>query len=667
MNFIKYFLVIAIFALAQVKALAQNPWCGVASHTHSTIENKDNSEFEEFYINKLNQQSEANKRTTKYIIPVVFHIIHQGGVENINDEEIIGLVNQINQDFSLNNKDTNLIQAPFKDIAVDCQIEFRLAKIDENGNCTNGITRTFSGKTEDVRDYGGNNVKTLIRWDQDMYLNIWVVKSILSSGEGITLGYAYYPGQGGSNDGIVMRYDQMNNNTLTHEIGHYLNLKHTFDNGCFRGDNVDDTPPAAEANFGCPKGRNSCTNDSPDLIDQIENYMDYSDCSAMFTNGQKVRMHSAIDFYRSELVSDNNLKATGVKGDDVVTKPNANFDADLRIACAGEEIQFVYTGCDHSKSGKLAWSFSGPEVLTSSEENPAVTFNKPGVYNVSLTVTNAKGTDEKTMEAYLTILSNDEKIIDPFINNFNTELPSDYTFSGTTENFAWQWSENGRNGSGCIFIPNFNSGRPSYQASFVTPMFNILNMEDQTLTYDISYARINEESNDLLNIHLSLDCGQSWRLISSETAKRFETTFERSYEYVPTEDNHWLSKEIDISRYEKFDLLVKFEFTSKNGNNIYIDNVNLGNVELGLNPINSRYGFEIYPNPSNQNALVSITTQKELSNGTVTVSDISGREVQKINLQGNSITLETKALDSGLYFITIEKEGITATKRLIIE
>jgi PKD repeat protein len=667
MNFTKYFLAFAISALAQVDALAQNPWCGVKSHTHSTIENKDNSEFEEFYRQRLSHQNEANKRTAEYIIPVVFHIIHQGGVENINDEEIIGLVEQINQDFSLNNRDTNLIQAPFKDKAADCQIEFRLAKIDENGNCTNGITRTFSGKTEDVRDYGGNNVKTLIRWDQDMYLNIWVVKSILSSGEGITLGYAYYPGQGGSNDGIVMRHDQMNSNTLTHEIGHYLNLKHTFDNGCFSGDNVDDTPPAAKANFGCPKGRNSCTNDSPDLIDQIENYMDYSDCSAMFTNGQKVRMQSAIDFYRSELVSDDNLKATGVKGDDIVTKPNANFDADLRIACAGEEIQFVYSGCDHSESGNLAWSFSGPEELTSSEVNPAVTFNKPGVYNVSLTVTNSKGTDKKTSEAYITILSKDDKYLDPFFNNFNAQLPSDYTFSGMPENFSWQWSENGKNGSGCLFVPNFGKGRPSYQASFVTPMFSIINLEDQTLAYDISYARINAESNDLLNIQVSLDCGQTWRLISSETAKRFETTFERSYAYVPTEDEHWQRKEIDLSRYEKYDLLVKFEFTSKNGNNIYIDNINLGNVELGLNPISSHNGFEIYPNPSNQTSLVSITTKKDLSNGFLTVCDISGREIQKLKLHGNSITFETKAFDSGLYLVTIEKEGLIATKRLIIE
>ncbi|MFY0673691.1 MAG: T9SS type A sorting domain-containing protein [Bacteroidia bacterium] len=667
MKYLQLFILLIPINFLATNSSAQNPWCGIESHTHVTDHTLNNPQFEVYYQNRLNDQTHSNKKANKYIIPVVFHIIHQGGVENIDDSEIIGLVEQINQDFSLNNRDTNLIQAPFKSQAVDCQIEFRLAKIDEEGNCTNGITRTFSAKTEDVRDFGGNNVKNLIRWNQDMYLNIWVVKSILSSGEGITLGYAYYPGQGGSNDGIVMRYDQMNGNTLTHEIGHYLNLKHTFDGGCFRGDDVADTPPASEANFGCPKGRNSCTNDSPDLIDQIENYMDYSDCSAMFTNGQKIRMHSAIDFYRSELVSEDNLEDTGVEGEDVVTKPNANFDADLRIACAGEEIQFIYTGCDHSGSGQLAWNFSGPVELSSSDANPTVTFNEPGVYDVSLTVTNTKGSNKKTSDAFITIIDSDNKYSSSFLNDFNAGVPADYTLKGLPEEFGWQWSDKGRNGTSCLFVPNFGSGRPSYQASFVTPMFNILGLENQTLTYDVSYARIDEESNDLLNIHVSLDCGQTWRLVSSETAKRLETTFERAYAYVPTEDAHWLNKEIDLSRYVKYDLLVKFEFTSKNGNNLYIDNINVGNVQLGFENKNIQSAFEIFPNPSEVLGMISISAEKAFENGLITISDISGREIQKLKLQGNSLTFETKAFDRGLYFVTIEKDGFIATKRLIIE
>lgn len=654
-------------AFVHLNSAAQNPWCGVASHTHSGNSFSNDISFEKYYHQNLEQQSNAQKRPAKYVIPVVFHIIHQGGVENIDDNEIIGLVEQINEDFSLNNRDTNLIQAPFKDKAVDCQIEFRLAKIDENGNCTNGITRTFSGKTEGVRDFGGNNVKTLIRWNQEMYLNIWVVKSILSSGEGITLGYAYYPGQGGRNDGIVMRYDQMNNNTLTHEIGHYLNLAHTFDSGCFGGDEVNDTPPVAEANFGCPKGKNSCRNDSPDLIDQIENYMDYSDCSAMFTNGQKVRMHSAIDFYRSKLVSYENLEDTGVEGEDVVTKPNANFDADLRIACSGEEIQFTSTGCDHSGDGQLAWSFNGPENLESSDLNPVITFTKPGVYNVSLTVTNSKGSHTKSSESFITIIGEEDKYVEPFFTDFNTNIPNDFTLNGLPEEFSWKWSEKGRNGTGCLFVPNFGSGRPSYQATFVTPMFNILNLEEQTFTYDLSYARIDEASNDLLNIYVSLDCGQTWRLVSSKTSKRLETTFERSYAYSPTEDQHWQVSELDLSRYEKYDLLVKFEFTSKNGNNIFIDNINIGNVELGIDPIHALNGFEIFPNPTNHSNFITINTKTALADGVVTVIDISGREIQRLILQGKSITFETKGFDSGMYFVKVEKEGLIATKRLIIE
>jgi hypothetical protein len=156
------------------------------------------------------------------VIPIVFHIIHEYGSENISKEHVLEGLNIINEDFRKLNADTSSIDSAFKGIAADSEIEFRLAQKDPDGNCTNGITRTVSSLTH-IAD---NDVKDLVRWPNDRYLNVWLVNSI-ASGAG---GYAYYPGASPDIDGIVLRSGQfgIGYRSPTHEIGHYLNLPHTL-------------------------------------------------------------------------------------------------------------------------------------------------------------------------------------------------------------------------------------------------------------------------------------------------------------------------------------------------------------------------------------------------------------------------------------------------------
>ncbi|MGB0430364.1 MAG: M43 family zinc metalloprotease [Bacteroidia bacterium] len=655
MNKALFSLILSITFLASLKA--QSPWCGVHSHTHSKnhLSNAKNDSFEKAYLKNIETFSlkSANKKETKYIIPVVFHIIHQGGRENVNDAEIKGLVKQVNNDLALRNSDTNTIRKIFKDVAADCQIELRLAKKDENQNCTNGITRTFSGKTEDVRDYGGNDVKSLIKWNNKRYLNIWVVKSILSSGEGITLGYAYYPGTGGSNDGIVMRYDQMSSNTLTHELGHYLNLKHTFDDGCFAGDNVEDTPPAAEANFGCPKARNSCSNDLPDLPDQVENYMDNSDCTAMFTQGQKIRMHTAIESYRSTLVSNSNLDFTGVSSEFVETKPIADFAASKQLICQGTEIDFEFTGCDHSINPTFDWQITGPQSFSSNIKNPTFKFDSAGVFDVEITVTNALGGSTKKLKSFVWVIDQTNIIRQSYSRSFNglPSLPTDYQFINQPNNFGWQLSDNGIDASTCLFVSNFTKGKPSYRASFVLPAINIENLDDQKLRFNLAHAKIDDASNDQFNVLVSLDCGATWRLISSETSKRLTTASNQNKNFVPNQ-NQWTEKTIDLSRFKSYDLLVKFEFISKNGNNIYIDNIRIGTTETGINLKNNDLHLNLYPNPANQNQPVILQTHKSLIGAQFKINNTSGQTIYSARLQSANHILN-KPLEPGIYIINI--------------
>ena len=191
-------------------------------------------------------------------------------------------------------------------LVADCQIQFCLASKDPNGNTTTGIRRVKTTKSS----FSDNNyVKYTSKggddaWPAADYLNLWVCK--LSGG---LLGYAQFPGGKAATDGVVITFTGFGTTgtaqapynlgrSATHEIGHWLNLRHIWgDDGtkCTGSDLVDDTPNQADENYGCPTFPNVSCNNGPSG-DMFVNYMDYTDdrCMFMFTNGQKSRMYATL-------------------------------------------------------------------------------------------------------------------------------------------------------------------------------------------------------------------------------------------------------------------------------------------------------------------------------------------------------------------------------------
>ena len=166
---------------------------------------------------------ENGKKVVSYIIPVVWHVIHNGGQENISRAIIEDEIAELNKDFQKLNTNIVNVHPNFSSIAADCEIEFRLARLDPDGNCTEGITRTKSTLTY-AMDESAKFLPGAESWNRNgrYYLNIWMGIS-LDNGAG---GYAYYPGSVGMDqDGLVLRYQQLGN-TVTHEVGHWLNLAH---------------------------------------------------------------------------------------------------------------------------------------------------------------------------------------------------------------------------------------------------------------------------------------------------------------------------------------------------------------------------------------------------------------------------------------------------------
>ena len=251
-------------------------------------------------------------------IPVVVHVLYNTAAENVSDAQVQAQIDVLNKDFAKTNADASLIPAAFAGAAASTNIQFVLAKRDPNGKATNGIihksTRVKSWSTNDAvknSKRGGDDA-----WDASKYLNIWVC----NLGQGL-LGYAQFPGGAASTDGVVVLYSSLpggsaapydKGRTATHEVGHWLNLRHIWGDASCGNDLVSDTPTQQTSNYGCPSFPKVTCSNGPDG-DMFMNYMDYTDdaCMYMFSNGQSARMNAlfASGGARASLLTSNGATA----------------------------------------------------------------------------------------------------------------------------------------------------------------------------------------------------------------------------------------------------------------------------------------------------------------------------------------------------------------------
>ncbi|WP_397364280.1 immunoglobulin-like domain-containing protein [Olleya sp. R77988] len=288
-------------------------------------------------------------------IPVVVHVIYSNSNENISDAQILSQIQVLNDDFRRQNSDANNTWSQ----AADTEIQFCMASVDPSGNATNGITRKSSSTTA----WGTNDAMKkssqggVDPWDTSQYLNMWVC-NIGSS----LLGYAQFPGGSAATDGVVMGPNYFGSSdlgsgfylsapfdkgrTTTHEVGHFLNLRHIWgDGGCSVDDFVSDTPTSDAANYGCATGHVSCSS-----TDMVQNYMDYSDdsCMNLFTQGQKSRMRTVLLSGGSRASLGLSDKCSGGGTTPTCTDGVQNGD-ETGVDCGGSSCSPCQTACNDNE------------------------------------------------------------------------------------------------------------------------------------------------------------------------------------------------------------------------------------------------------------------------------------------------------------------------------
>lgn len=302
---------IITFALLATTAFAQRN-CGLETYTSNlTATNAKaaasiSEAAQQINATLKNRNSHLLRDTSRneiINIPVVIHVVYNTAAQNISDAQILSQITALNNDFSNNNADKTNRPSVFAGLAADAKIKFCIAQVDPSGKRTTGIIRKQTSITvftinDGVKSNvsGGDNA-----WDAKKYLNIWICNL-----SGRTLGYAAPPGSPAELDGVVIAFDVFGTvgnlrpsfnkgRTATHEIGHWLGLKHIWGDTDCGDDQVDDTPRQRSYNYGCPSFPHvtECSQDANG--DMFMNYMDFSDdaCMNMFTAGQVKRMRAA--------------------------------------------------------------------------------------------------------------------------------------------------------------------------------------------------------------------------------------------------------------------------------------------------------------------------------------------------------------------------------------
>ncbi len=620
-------------------------------------------------------------------IPVVVHVIHANGPSNISQAQIESQIRILNEDYR-RISGTNGFGA-----GVDTKFEFFLAQKDELGVCTDGIVRVVSSAANNGSDVAIKSASP--NWNPNKYLNIYVVNSL----SGGVLGYAYLPSAINSQpnlDGVVIAdqfFGDMGTSgsgsygfgrTTTHEVGHWLGLRHTFlggcsgmtDGSCFSnatspsgGDGVCDTPPVQNPNFNC-NTRNSCSENitilGGDANDMIENYMDYTNdlCMDRFTQGQADRMLAQVTQFRGLLLDSMNAINAGLFGCNVaVTAAISGSDT----VCVGESADLTF-----NLTGNPPFDI----VYTDGTNN----YTANGVFSpYTAQVTAASGTFTYTIVS-VTDQDSTKTAPDPALSG-SAEITAIFTgasaatLSGTGaicegDTSLINFSATGGTGPFDIEINNgvgILMGVPNNSDIMVTP--------DDTSTYTLlSVVDVNQCNASSYSSTASFNVSQSPNSFFLNSVNKGIVTFTNSTVGASTYswdfgDGNSSTQQNPVHVYDSIGQYT-VSLTSANSlgcSNTFSTNVTVSEVSAIKGLLNGEE-INLFPNPTDKNLAVNIRLSSS-QQIVAQILDMNGRYLQtvdsKLKSEYHDINFNLERLPAGIYIFKLSlSDGRTLNSKI---
>ncbi|MDI1356090.1 MAG: M43 family zinc metalloprotease [bacterium] len=652
---------------------------------------RDQEEFKNGYTSFSSAQKPSS--TSNYTIPVVFHILHQGGNENISDAQVKDAVRILNEDYNKENTDTSNVVVQFKNLIGNVKFEFRLASKDPLGNCTNGIVRHWNANT----NWSGNFSDYAYTWPAVRYLNVYVVRTI---GFGAA-GYTYLPGSGipGVADAIVILSSYVGgigtgntgtSRALTHEVGHWFDLDHVWGGtnqpGVACGDDGVSDTPITKGYSSCTLGNSQiCT---PGMVENVQNYMEYAYCQRMFTIGQAARMTNAINSAisgRNNLSLPSNLAFTGITNPGSGCVLQMDLNANTYTVCTGRSVNLQSFVSNGPANSYLWTADNGAIVQNPTSATTSVLLNSVGKSNITCVATNSTGSVTQTIGVY-----GEQGLADIVSSNsesFETPgyvLPAKWKLiSEGTSLQQWQiYPFAAASGGACIYAPG-----ELLSANMVeileSPSYDFLNHPSAQFTFKYAYAKQNLNQKDVFKVQASKNCGGNWTdiYVPSTSQMAQGSGGVTSALYSLPKANEW--KLYDLTQHPNFtffknepNVKIRFYFEEDKdgigyGNRLYLDDVNFS-APLGINELSRSVGLDLYPNPSGGEMKLEFTLS-DASTVSCKVLNVTGVTVMsssdyKFSEGTHHLILnENRSLSPGVYLLNFELNGLILSKKMVIE
>jgi hypothetical protein len=698
-----FFCLILVIQLAH----SQNK-CGIVEHTNRLRSKKllpeSEQQFEQWMKSKMKESAGPfRKKSSHYIVPVVFHIIHDGEPygtgRNIPDEQIYSQLRVLNEDFQRRNADASQTPSEFESVAGSMDIEFVIARQDPDGKPTTGITRTRGSKSG-YSSWEEYEIKSLSYWPAEDYLNIWVFDFL------DYLGLAQYPvsnlpGMEGSpdireTDGMMVQYrafgsiddgnfdlmPQYNKGrTVPHELGHFFGLRHIWGDasGCTGTDYVDDTPNQDGSSSGCPKyPHKTC---SPAVSSMFMNFMDYTDdeCMNLFTEQQVDRMKIVIENSPRRVSL---LSSPGLLFPEPIDNDLAFVESDPIVQCTNTVLPSIWVknaGKNEITSAQISLSEEGSVIETKQfplalppGESTLVTFSQAfagaGIFNFEFKIVKVNGVDdvnEINNSEVLKVVVNKEKDFIPLKQDFEDGSFKE-TWTIINPNGGMNWDTIATNHGYSLYFNAFNNFNIGDRSWLVSPTLDFSNYAAASMLFDVSYAERNGIEEEL-EIYVSEDCGQTY----SRTDYQLPSTIESDTSWVPSRESDWMTDQyIDLTTYAgQDDIRIAFAVKNKSTNNLFLDNIEIYTIQdPRAVPINSQYSVFGYDAENFSSSTLKVGFHlNERQNVHCEIIDSQGKQIATMDLadvlnQLYELPLNA-AVAKGLYVLTVRINGKTSAKR----